>query len=165
MNISKNTIVSFHYQVSTIEGEEVDRSQGDQPLTYLHGNAQIIPGLEEALVGKAPGAHVEAQVTPDKGYGAYDPQLDLQVPLDAFPNEARPQLEPGFRFMAEHPTQEGQEVLFTVQGIEGDTVLVSGNHPLAGKILVFKVDVVDVRAATTDELSHGHAHGPGGHDH
>lgn len=165
MNIDANTIVSFHYQVSTLEGEEVDRSPKDQPLTYLHGKSQIIPGLEEALAGKAPGAHIETQVPPEKGYGAYDPQLDLDVPLDAFPAPAKAQLSPGFRFMAEHPTREGEEVMFTVLRLDGESVIVSGNHPLAGKVLVFKVDVVEVRAATKDELAHGHAHGAGGHHH
>jgi FKBP-type peptidyl-prolyl cis-trans isomerase SlyD len=165
MNIGKNSVVSFHYQVSTEDGEVVDRSDGSEPLTYLHGNAQIVQGLEDALAGKAKGEHVEAKVPPEKGYGSYDPQLDLQVPLDAFPDGARAKLEPGFRFMAEHPAHEGQDVMFTVHEIKDDHVLVTGNHPLAGKILTFKVDVVDVRQATKDELAHGHVHGPGGHHH
>lgn len=165
MNIGKNSVVSFHYQVSTEEGELVDRSGPNEPLTYIHGSAQIIPGLEDALAGQAKGAHVEAQVPPEKGYGKYDPQLDLKVPLDAFPENARAKLQPGFHFMAEHPTQNGQDVMFTVHKVEGNDVLVSGNHPLAGKALKFVVDIVDVRVATDEEISHGHVHGPGGHHH
>jgi FKBP-type peptidyl-prolyl cis-trans isomerase SlyD len=163
MNIGKNSVVSFHYQVSTEDGEIVDRSDGNEPLTYLHGNAQIVPGLEDALAGKAKGAHIEAKVPPEKGYGSHDPQLDLQVPLDAFPEGARVKLEPGFHFMAEHPAHEGQDVMFTVHEVKDNQVLVTGNHPLAGKILTFKVDIVDVRQATKEELDHGHVHGPGGH--
>jgi FKBP-type peptidyl-prolyl cis-trans isomerase SlyD len=165
MNIGKNSVVSFHYQVATTDGDEVDRSPKDQPLTYLHGSAQIIAGLEEAMAGKSAGEHIEAMVPPEKAYGEYDPSLDLSVPLDAFPAEAKGELGPGFRFMAEHPTKAGEEVVFTVHSIENDAVLVSGNHPLAGKSLIFKVDVVAVREATKEELAHGHAHGAGGHHH
>jgi FKBP-type peptidyl-prolyl cis-trans isomerase SlyD len=165
MDIAKNAVVSFHYQVATLDGETVDRSEEGQPMVYLHGTSQIIPGLEEALAGRHAGEHVEAKVPPEKGYGIYDPELDLKLPLAAFPAGAKPQLEPGFRFMAEHPNKEGQEVMFTIHAIEGDDALVSGNHPLAGETLLFKVDVVAVRAATSEELHHGHAHGPGGHHH
>ena len=139
MHIAKHSVVSFQYHVATAEGETVDQSRDGEPLTYLHGTAQIIPGLEDAL--------------------------DLSLPMEAFPDEARKELEPGFRFMAEHPTKEGEQVMFTVHAIQGEQVMISGNHPLAGKTLLFKVDVVDVRAATAEELAHGHAHGPGGHHH
>jgi FKBP-type peptidyl-prolyl cis-trans isomerase SlyD len=165
MLIAKNTVVSFHYQVATAEGETVDQSKEGEPLTYLHGTAQIIPGLEDALLGKNPGDHVEATVPPERGYGPYDKQLDLALPMEAFPDEARKDLQPGFRFMAEHPHKEDEQVMFTVHAVQGDQVMISGNHPLAGQTLLFKVDVVEVRAATAEELSHGHAHGPGGHHH
>jgi FKBP-type peptidyl-prolyl cis-trans isomerase SlyD len=164
MRIDKDTIVSFHYRVATAEGEQVDQSQGE-PLTYLHGQQQIVPGLEEALVGKQKGDKVEATVAPEKGYGAHDPNLDLRVPLDAFPANARERLAPGFRFVADHPSKAGEQVQYTVHAREGDDVLISGNHPLAGQTLVFNVEVVDVRAASAEELEHGHAHGPGGHHH
>ena len=165
MLIAKNSVVSFQYHVATAEGETVDQSRDGEPLTYLHGTSQIIPGLEDALQGKKKGDHVEATVPPERGYGVYDGQLDLSLPMEAFPDEARKELEPGFRFMAEHPTKEGEQVMFTVHAVQGEQVMISGNHPLAGKTLLFKVDVVDVRPATADELAHGHAHGPGGHHH
>lgn len=165
MQIAKNTVVSFHYHVATAEGETVDQSKGGEPLTYLHGTSQIIPGLEDALLGKKKGDHVEATVAPERGYGAYDKELDLSLPMEAFPDEARKELQPGFRFMAEHPHKEGDQVMFTVHAVQGEQVMISGNHPLAGQTLLFKVDIVDVRAASPEELAHGHAHGPGGHHH
>lgn len=164
MRIAKNSVVAFHYRVATADGEKVDESAGE-PLTYLHGKSQIVPGLEEAMIGKQAGDKIRAEVSPEKAYGAHDNDLDLRVPLDAFPADARDKLEPGFQFMADHPSQEGAQVQYTVHKREGDEILISGNHPLAGQALIFDVEVVTVRAATADELSHGHAHGPGGHHH
>lgn len=165
MPISKNTVVAMSYRVATADGELVDQSQPGDPLHFLYGVGQIIPGLEKALAGKNVGDKINATVSPAEGYGEHDPGLDLQLPLDAFPKDAQKQLKPGFRFMAEHPTQEGQQVPFTVHQVEGDQVLVSGNHPLAGQTLNFQVEIVSLRPASAEELSHGHVHGPGGHHH
>ncbi len=93
------------------------------------------------------------------------------MPLSAFPAEAQQRLAPGFRFQAQHPAKDDEQIVFTVHGVgaaesgDGQEVALSGNHPLAGQTLLFKVDVVEVRAATSEELAHGHAHGPGGHHH
>lgn len=165
MQIAHNAVVSFHYSVATAEGEHVDKSEAGEPLTYLHGHGQIVPGLEAALLGKTKGEKIDAAVSPAQAYGEHEKELDLQVPLAVFPANVRSQIQPGFRFKAEHPTLQGSEVVFTVHGIEGENAFVSGNHPLAGKTLNFKVEIVDVRAPTAEELSHGHAHGPGGHHH
>ncbi len=165
MQIDKNSVVSFHYTVATTEGEPVDKSQAGEPLVYLHGHGQIVPGLEAVMRGKTAGTKFSATVTPKEAYGEHDPELDLQVPLEVFPPNVRPQIIPGFRFSAEHPTLQGNEVTFVVHQVENEHAFVSGNHPLAGKSLTFDVDVVEVRAATHEELSHGHAHGPGGHHH
>jgi FKBP-type peptidyl-prolyl cis-trans isomerase SlyD len=165
MQIAAKTVVAIHYRVATADGELVDQSEGGDPLTYLHGVGQIVPGLESALVGKAVGDKVNATVSPEQGYGVADPELDMAVPLDAFPADARKKLAPGFRFMAEHPTKAGEETMFTVHKIENGQALVSGNHPLAGQTLCFQVEIVSVRAATAEESAHGHAHGPGGHHH
>jgi FKBP-type peptidyl-prolyl cis-trans isomerase SlyD len=165
MDIAKDTVVSFHYSVATAEGEHVDKSEAGHPLVYMHGHGQIVPGLEAALAGHKPGEHIEATVAPDQAYGAHEEGLDLQVPLDVFPPAVRPQIQPGFKFKAEHPTDQGREVVFTVHGVEEGNAFVSGNHPLAGKTLQFNIDVEEVRAATPEELAHGHAHGPGGHHH
>jgi FKBP-type peptidyl-prolyl cis-trans isomerase SlyD len=165
MQIGNNTIVSMHYQVATSEGEQVDKSQEGQPLVYLHGHGQIIPGLEAALAGHSVGETVEAELAPEVAYGEYDEDLDIRVGKDAFPADVQQKLEPGFQFMAQHPGKEGENLLYTVHGVEQDEVLVSGNHPLAGKTLLFKVEIVEVRRASEEELAHGHAHGPGGHHH
>ncbi len=165
MDIGANSIVSMHYRVATAEGQHVDQSEEGQPMVYMHGHGQIIPGLEAALIGHKKGEKIEAEIAPADAYGDYDAGLDLKVSKDLFPKDVQKKLKPGFQFMAEHPTKEGENVLFTVHKIEDDAVLVSGNHPLAGQRLLFKVEVVDVRPATEEELSHGHAHGPGGHHH
>ena len=165
MQIDKNSVVSFHYAVATTAGEKVDQSEKGEPLVYLHGHGQIVPGLEAAMLGKTAGAKFSATVAAKDAYGDHDQELDLQVPLDVFPPNVRPQIQPGFRFRAEHPTLQGNEVTFVVHQIDAEHAFVSGNHPLAGKDLKFDIEVVEVRVATADELSHGHAHGPGGHHH
>ncbi len=165
MQIAANSVVAFHYTVATAEGEHVDKSEQGQPLVYMHGHGQIVPGLEAAMLGKKSGEKFTALVKPEDAYGVAEEGLDLQVPLEVFPPGVRPQIKPGFQFKAEHPTQAGRDVVFTVHQIDGANAFVSGNHPLAGKALNFQVEIADVRAATNDELSHGHAHGPGGHHH
>jgi FKBP-type peptidyl-prolyl cis-trans isomerase SlyD len=165
MQIAKDTVVSMHYRVATAEGEHVDASAPGQPLVYLHGHHGIIPGLEAALAGKAVGDKVTAEVPPAQGYGEHDPGLDLIVEAEAFPADARAHLQPGFRFRAEHPQRDGEQVIFTVAQVEDNKVYVSGNHPLAGKTLNFQVEIAAVRAATAEELAHGHVHGAGGHHH
>lgn len=161
--VAPNTVVAISYAVATADGELIDRSQPGSPLTYLHGHGQIIGGLEAALVGRDVGEKVEAKIPPDQAYGVREDGLDLEVPREAFPKDAP--LEPGFRFQADHPTEEGRQIVFTVHEIEGDTVRVSGNHPLAGQTLHFQVEIISVRAATAEEISHGHVHGEGGHHH
>ncbi len=165
MDIGKDRVVSMHYTVATAEGEHVDKSAEGEPMVYLHGHGQIIPGLERALDGKANGATVQAEIAPKDAYGDYDQALDIRVAASSFPANVRKDLKPGFRFQAAHPTKKGEQIVFTVHRLEKDEVLVSGNHPLAGQSLLFKVEVVDVREASAEELAHGHAHGAGGHHH
>lgn len=165
MQITKGTVAAIHYKVATSEGEHVDASQPGQPLSFLCGTGQIIIGLEEALLGKQAGDALSVDIPPERAYGTRDADLDLAVPLDAFPEDVRQGLRAGMQFQAEHPKRQGEMVVFTIHGRRGDDVLVSGNHPLADKALRFEVTVDSVRAATADEISHGHAHGPGGHHH
>jgi FKBP-type peptidyl-prolyl cis-trans isomerase SlyD len=165
MIIAKGTVAAIHYKVATAEGEHVDASQPGQPLTFLCGTSQIIPGLEDALIGKSAGDEVAVDVAPERAYGVRDPGLDLAVPLEAFPEDVRGTLRVGLQFQAEHPTKDGEMVVFTIHGLRGQEVLVSGNHPLADKTLHFEVKIDSVRAATREEVEHGHAHGPGGHHH
>lgn len=165
MQIAKGSVAAIHYKVATVEGEHVDASQPGEPLLFLCGTGQIVVGLEEALLGKQAGDSVTVDVPAERAYGKRDPALDLAVPLSAFPEDVRPQLRAGMQFQAEHPTKAGEVAVFTIHGRRGDDVLVSGNHPLADKDLHFEVTVDSVRAATKDEIAHGHAHGAGGHHH
>jgi len=165
MPISKDHIVSFAYTLKDDEGQVLDSSEGSEPLAYLHGHGGIIPGLESAMEGKDSGDSFEVSIPPEEAYGTYDPELDLAVPLDAFPKEHRSELEPGVRFQGPHPSDQTQPVIYTVHEVEPEVVKVSGNHELAGRTLHFTVQVVEVRPASEEELQHGHAHGPGGHQH
>lgn len=165
MKIAKGSVAAIHYKVATAEGEHVDASQPGQPLTFLCGVSQIIIGLEEALIGKQAGDKVVVDIPAERAYGSRDPDLDLAVPMSAFPVEARGQIKAGMQFQADHPKKDGEVVVYTVHGRQGDEVMVSGNHPLADKNLHFEVEIDSVRAATTEEVQHGHSHGAGGHHH
>lgn len=158
MRIAKDAVVTFNYVVST-EGKEVDRSDPANPLIYIHGRAQMVAGLEERIEGSEAGSHHEFSVPPEKGYGVFDQDLEVGVPVDAFPEQFRERIMPGFRFQAEHPSKDGQMVVFTVSSVDDGKARASGNHPMAGKSLSFVVDVVAVREATAEELEHGHIHG------
>ncbi|MBM4395550.1 MAG: peptidylprolyl isomerase [Deltaproteobacteria bacterium] len=165
MTIGHDRVVTIRYEVTNTSGEVVDSSDGQEPLVYLHGHGEIVPGLERALDGRDAGEKVAVTLAPADAYGEYDPELDVGIPKDAFPEEARERLVPGSAFVAEHPEHPGEEMLLRVLRTDDDTIWVSGNHPLAGEALSFAVDVVEVREATIAEVEHGHAHGPHGHDH
>ncbi|HEY4612916.1 MAG TPA: peptidylprolyl isomerase, partial [Bacteroidota bacterium] len=138
-----------------------DSSEGQEPLTYLHGAGNIIPGLENTLEGKKIGDAVKVSVAPGEGYGEWDKQKIAEVPKKQFAGVGK--LEVGMQFTAD--SNNGEQIV-TITKIAGDKVTVDANHPLAGKTLNFDVKVVEVRAATAEELSHGHVHGPGGaHSH
>jgi FKBP-type peptidyl-prolyl cis-trans isomerase SlyD len=159
MKIAKNSVVSVHYTLSAPDGTRLDASPPDQPLVYLHGAGNMIPGFEQALDGKAGGDKFQVEIQPDQGYGPHDARLVRTVPRDAF--KGVDEIEPGAVFQAQ--AQDGSVHTITVVEVAGDEVKVDGNHPLAGMVLSFDIDVVDVRAATEEELSHGHVHGsPGG---
>ncbi len=159
-HIAKDKVVSIDYTLTGAAGEVIDSSQGGEPLTYLHGGGNIIPGLERALEGKSVGDQVNATVAPDQGYGQKPPALVQGVPRTQFPGVT--DIKVGMQFQAQ--TNHGPRVV-TVVGVSDDTVTVDANHPLAGETLNFAVKVVDVRDATAQELDHGHPHGPGGHQH
>jgi FKBP-type peptidyl-prolyl cis-trans isomerase SlyD len=159
MKIGKDKVVSIHYTLRDDEGNILDTSSGKQPLDYLHGHGNLIPGMEEGVEGKEKGDKLQIKVSPEKGYGLRDEQHVQQVPLAAFGTQA---VHPGMQFQA--GGDHGQYVV-TVTEVGLDTVTVDANHPLAGKQLTFDVEVMDVREASEDELAHGHVHGPGGHHH
>ena len=160
MQVAADKVVTIHYTLKNSEGKVLDSSEGGDPLAYIHGNGNIIPGLEEALEGKSAGDKLEVQVAPDKGYGQHDPSLIQNVPKRAF--QGVPQDQPGMRFTAQ--TEQGPRQV-VVTRVAGDMVTVDGNHPLAGQTLNFNVEVAEVREASEEELAHGHVHGPGGHHH
>jgi FKBP-type peptidyl-prolyl cis-trans isomerase SlyD len=163
MKIETGKVVALHYKVTTEGGEPRDSSGPDEPMWYMQGSGQIVPGLEAALVGCEAGDGVTITLSPEEAYGENDPNLDLKIPIDRFPEGMRDELEPGLQFGAEHPEDPNEHVVFSVVELEGDHVLVTGNHPLSGETLTFEVSVESVRDPTEDEIAHGHAHGPDGH--
>lgn len=160
MQAAENSVVSMHYTLTNNKGEVLDSSAGGDPLTYLHGSGNIIPGLEKALTGKQAGDKLKVTVEPTEGYGVHDPALVQQVPKRAF--QGVPNIEPGMSF---HAQSSQGPMRVTVTAVQGDMVTVDGNHPLAGETLNFEVEITEVRKATLEEISHGHVHGPGGHHH
>lgn len=162
MQIADDKVVAFHYTLTNEAGQTIDSShQREEPLTYLHGHGNIIPGLEKALVGKEDGDKLDVTVTPEEGYGERNDSLIQDVPISAFEG-ADDNLQPGMQFQAE--TEAGQRI-FTITAVEGDQVTVDGNHPLAGETLNFDVQITEVRDASDEEKEHGHVHGPDGHEH
>jgi len=141
------------YALKDDEGSVIDQSQPGQPLTYLHGHGNIIPGLEEALAGKSIGEMVDVRVDPANGYGEPNPALEQVVPRERF--QGVENLEVGMQFQAS--TDQGP-ISVRVVKLDDDDVTVDGNHPLAGKHLNFNVTVQAVRGATEEELQHGHPH-------
>ena len=160
MSIESNHVVSIHYTLKGDAGEVIDSSLGGQPLAYLHGHGNLVPGLERELTGKSAGDKLQVKIPPADGYGEYDPQLVQRVPRRAVKGVANVRV--GMRLQAQ--TGQGPRPV-TVTHITGDMVTLDGNHPLAGKHLNFDVEIAAVRAATEEELSHGHVHGPDGHHH
>ncbi|WP_394243587.1 peptidylprolyl isomerase [Vibrio astriarenae] len=166
MNIEKNVVVSLAYQVKTEDGVVVDQSTVDAPLDYLHGHNNLITGLEKELEGKVAGDKFTATVAPEDAYGEHNEGLVQRVPANVF--QGVDQIEVGMRFLAD--TDQGP-IPVEVTEVDGDEVVVDGNHMLAGQTLTFDVEVVATRAATEEEVAHGHIHKEGGccgghgHDH
>ena len=160
MQIAKNSVVTIDYTLTDDNGDVVDSSKGGEPLAYIHGIGQIIPGLENALEGKAAGDEVSVSIPPAEGYGDYNEGLIQVVPREMF--QGVDTIEPGMQFHAQ--TNQGFQTI-TVTQVDGEDITIDGNHPLAGKNLNFEVSIKDVREASAEELDHGHVHGPGGHEH
>ncbi len=160
MQITKNSVVSFHYTLNDPDGKLLDTSAGRDVFAYIQGHQMIVPGLERQLEGKQAGDKVQAVVPAADGYGEIDPALVHKVPVDRFGGQ---NVEPGMQFQAGN--EGGEMGVFTVINVEDGIVALNGNHPLAGVTLHFNVDITDVRMATEEELAHGHVHGAGGHHH
>lgn len=158
--IAKGKVVSLAYILKNAGGEVLDEGGSENPFAYMHGMSQIVPGLENALEGLNRGDKKSVTVEPKDGYGDFDQALLAQVSRGQFPPQVK--LEAGMQFEG---GEEGRQMVFTIDKIEGDTVFINGNHPLAGQKLFFDVEVLEIRDATAEEMSHGHVHGPGGHHH
>lgn len=161
MKATKDVVVSIAYQVKNEDGILVDESTKITPLEYLHGHDNLIVGLENALEGHKVGSTFEVTVSPEDAYGEYLDEMVQRVPANVF--QGVDEITVGMRFLAD--TDQGH-IPVEVTEVDGDEVVVDGNHMLAGQTLTFNVEVIDLRAATEEELAHGHIHrADGGCDH
>lgn len=160
MQIAKNTVASIDYTLTDPEGKVIDSSKGREPLAYLHGSSNIIPGLEAELEGKSAGDSLVVTIPYEKGYGAHDPNLVQPVPRSNF--HGIKEIKQGMQFEAKTP--QGSRIVRVVK-VDDENVTIDANHSLAGMELKFDVMVRNVREATAEEISHGHVHGAGGHHH
>lgn len=159
MEIGKNTVVSLTYELLDTDGTTIEKT--DDPIEYLHGGYDgIFPLVEQALAGKSAGATCRIRLEPDDAFGDYDSELVHLEPRNKFPDN----IAVGMQFEG-RGEESGSSLIYTVTDIADGKVVVDGNHPLAGKTLTFSCTVESVRSATSEELSHGHVHGDGGHHH
>ncbi len=157
--IGDQSVVNMHYKLTDNDGTVIDSSEGAQPLAYLHGAGNIIPGLEKALEGKAQGDKLQVKIEPKEGYGEINTDLIKIIEKKAF--EGVDKIEVGMAFEAKAPDGSTQNII--VKKVEGDDITIDTNHPLAGVTLNFDIQIVSVREATKEELDHGHTHD--GHEH
>lgn len=160
MNIGPGTVAIFHYTLRDDEGKELESSRGSDPSAYLHGAGNIIPGLEKAMIGKAAGDVFSASVPPEEAYGHRDAKKQQRVPVKHLLYKGK--LRPGM--VVQLNSSEGR-LPVTIVKVGRHSADIDTNHPLAGQTLTFDIEIMDVRAATEEEVAHGHAHGPGGHHH
>ncbi len=160
MNITADTVVYFHYTLRNEDGEELETSRGAEPNAYLHGAGNIIRGLEEAMQGRSEGDIFSATVAPEQAYGLRQADRMQRVPVKHLVYKGK--LRKGM--VAQLNTSEGR-VPVTVVKAGRHSAEVDTNHPLAGQTLIFDIEVLELRPATPEEVSHRHVHGPGGHQH
>lgn len=160
MSIEQNKVVSFHYTLSNASGNTIESSQGRDPMVYLHGAGNIIPGLEKEMAGKTAGDSFKVTVQPAEAYGERSEAKLQRVSAKVFPNASK--LKPGQ--LVRLQTKQGP-IQAVVTKVGRFNIDIDANHPLAGQALTFKVEIVDVRDATEEEIAHRHVHGPGGVNH
>jgi FKBP-type peptidyl-prolyl cis-trans isomerase SlyD len=161
MGIESNKVVTINFTLQDSEGNVIESTENIEPFSYISGNNQILPKLEDAVNQMLIGAKKDVLINAADGYGEYDEAAVQQVNRKEFPEDIK--LEEGMRLIANSP--EGKQMPFIINKIEENEITVDFNHPLAGKNLRFNVELLDVRDATPEELSHGHVHGAGGHHH
>lgn len=160
MDIQRHTVVSFHYTLRDVSGEELETSRDGEPSVYLHGANNILPGLEKSLTGRTEGDVFSVSLDAGDAYGVRDPQRQQRVPVKHLVHKGR--LRPGM--LVQINTADGR-MPATVIKVGKFSADLDTNHPLAGRDLVFDIEVIGVRAASEEEIAHRHAHGPGGHQH
>jgi FKBP-type peptidyl-prolyl cis-trans isomerase SlyD len=160
VEIAADSVVLIHYTLKDDSGAVLDSSAGGEPLAYIQGHGNLVPGLEKALEGKTGGTTLAVTLAPADGYGTRDETLVQRVSKRTLKGSG--EIRKGMQFQAR--TDSGMR-LFTVTAVIGDMVSLDGNHPLADQTLHFDIEVVEVRPATAEELEHGHVHGAGGHHH
>lgn len=160
MTVTDDIVVTLDYLLKLDNGEEIDRSDSQDPLQFLQGRGQIIPGLESALYGMQVGEEKQVTVRPAEAYGEYDPEEFDTVPRDIFPADM--QLTEGQQLQL-RDADSGQIYEATVSELSDQNVVLNFNHPLAGETLIFQIKIADLRKATNEELAHGHVHGAGHH--
>jgi FKBP-type peptidyl-prolyl cis-trans isomerase SlyD len=153
-------VIGFHYTLTDKSGTVLDTSSGSEPLLFLENSQQIIPGLERVLVLLSVGDKRKVEVKAVDAYGDINKELIIKVKRTQFPPGADLKMGDQFQVNDDHHSP-----VFTIIGMDDVEVTVDGNHPMAGKDLFFDVEITTVRAASPEEISHGHAHGEGGHHH
>jgi len=159
MQITNDAVASFHYVITDTDGVELDKSSGT-PMTYLHGKSSLLPGLEKAMEGKSSGDKFSVTLPPEEAFGEIQPDSEQRVPKSHL--QGAKKWKPGMQAVI-HTPQGNMQV--TVLKVGHTMATIDTNHPFAGKTLVFEVEISEVREASAEELAHGHAHGPGGHQH
>lgn len=162
MQIAQHTVVTMTYTLTDAQGQVLDQADAAQPFAYLHGADNIIPGLEKQLVGKQANDSLIVTVPPAEAYGEYDERMTQQVPRNMFEGVPAEQIVAGAEFHAQ--TGAGNQTI-RIAAVDDNSVTIDANHPLAGVVLTFDVTILNVRAASAEEVAHGHAHGEGGHHH
>ncbi|HIA11191.1 MAG TPA: peptidylprolyl isomerase [Flavobacteriales bacterium] len=160
MSIAKNSVVTMHYALKNDGGDDLGSSHGHEPMAYLHGNDNIVPGLEKELDGKKAGDKINAVVSPEEGYGIRNEDGIRKIDKARF--EGDEEITVGMQIQVD---MEGEVSVASVTDIDEKEITLDLNHPLAGETLHFEIEIMGVRDATVEELSHGHVHGPGGHHH
>ena len=154
MTVKKDKVVEMHYTLKNDAGEVIDSSKGQDPMPFIQGHGNIIPGLESALEGMKIGESCDVSVNPEDGYGEHHAEAIQEIPMSAL--QGNDNLEVGMELQSQD--EQGNPFVVHVNSINEDTVTIDANHPLAGETLHFSVSIENVREATKDELEHGHVH-------
>ena len=161
MKVSKDKVVSMHYTLKNDAGDVIDSSEGKEPLDFIQGHGNIIPGLESALEGASKGDKMDVSIKPEEGYGFKKDNAIHEIPRSAL--QGIDEVVVGMQLQSQD--QDGNLVVVRVISQDKEKITVDANHPLAGETLHFSVSIEDIRDAEAEELSHGHVHSPGGHSH